>query len=718
MTACSIFNNAVAGAYGILLSDKEKVALDAKALTIPKGYAENLRWDLILGTTGKNGSVLSWKSGNREYISDEGKLLKRSAKSGKKVKVTMKATISMGKEKQTKSFAIYVAYPEQEFQGYLFTYFEGSGPRNRDEQFRFGLSTDAVNWFALNKNQPVISSEQVSGTGGIRDPHILRGEDQKRYYLVATDMSTAKNGWGHNPGIVMLRSGDLISWQSAVIDLEKLYPARFKNVQWVWAPQTIYDPAAGRYLVYFTVKFKEDAKLDFYAAYANADFSGFINEPTLMFSPKYGAIDGDIIYKDGVYHFYYKGNTKDEKGKETANGIQQATAKSLQGPWTEDFKYLDAYSPKKIVVEGSSIFKLNDSDSYVLMYDLYTNHRYEFQRSKDLYNFSQKPESFTKNFYPRHGSVIGITDGEIKRLKEKWGETDTLNAPAAVLPGVYGDPHIAVFGNKFYIYPTTDGTEGWKSESFTCWSSKDLVKWKHEKVILDLPKDIGWAKESAWAPAIAYKNGKYYYYFSADVNIGVAVSDQPTGPFKDAIGKPLVKKGRLRGQMIDPMVFIDDDGSAYLYFGQGNCNVVKLNEDMVSYDESKIISFKPNGYNEGSFMFKRNGKYYLSWSEFDTRSPKYSVAYAVSDSPVGPFIKAEQNPILKGKGVVKGAGHHSIVKVPGKDEWYIAYHRFKIPGGNGYNRETCISPLRFDGQGHIIPVDVFEKIKPVRIPLK
>lgn len=294
-------------------------------------------------------------------------------------------------------------------------------------------------------------------------------------------------------------------------------------------------------------------------------------------------------------------------------------------------------------------------------------------------------------------------------------QTDTLNAPKTVLPGVYADPHIAVFGNKFYIYPTSDGSEGWKSTSFTAWSSKDLVKWKSEGIILDLPKDLTWAKERAWAPAIAQKNGKYYYYYSADVNIGVAVSTKPTGLFKDPLGKPLVRKAMLRGQMIDPMVFIDDDGSAYLYWGQGNCNIVKLNEDMVSFDSTKVTSIKPKGYNEGSFVFKRNGKYYLMWSEFDTRDPRYSVAYATSNSPLGPFVKAENKPVLKGKGVVKGAGHHSVVQVPGKDEWYIVYHRFKIPDGNGYNRETCISPMRFDKDGNILPVDVFEIVKPVKI---
>ncbi|WP_205945642.1 glycoside hydrolase family 43 protein [Pedobacter frigiditerrae] len=394
---------------------------DAAALKIPTGYLSNLHWDLPLDTVGKNGSIITWKSSNPAYVSDKGKLLKLSPRNGSKRKLKMTASITSGNLRVKKSFDINVAYQEMPLQGYLFTYFEGSGPRDKDEQVRFGVSADAVNWSALNKNQPIISSELISGTGGIRDPHILRGEDEKSFYMVATDMSTAKNGWGHNPGIVLLKSENLIDWKHGFIDLEKVYPTKFKNVQWVWAPQTIYDPVAGKYLVYFTVKFKDDLKLDFYSAYANATFNGFENEPQLMFNPKYGAIDGDIIYKDGLYHFFFKGNTKDENGKEYKNGIRQAIGKTLQGPWVEDFNYLDAYSAKKIVVEGSSVFKLNNDDTYILMYDLYTNHRYEFQRSKDLYGFTPTPESFTKNFYPRHGSIIGITKEEAKRLNEKWG---------------------------------------------------------------------------------------------------------------------------------------------------------------------------------------------------------------------------------------------------------------------------------------------------------
>lgn len=292
---------------------------------------------------------------------------------------------------------------------------------------------------------------------------------------------------------------------------------------------------------------------------------------------------------------------------------------------------------------------------------------------------------------------------------------DTTNAPMSVLTGVYADPHIAVFGKKYYIYPTTDGSTGWNAISFSAWSSNDMQYWTNEGEVLNVARDLSWAKTKAWAPAITFKNGKYYFYFSADGSIGVAVGDQPAGPFKDALGKPLVARGAVPGQVIDPMVFTDDNGSSYLFFGQGSCHVVKLNDDMISFDPAGISTFRPIAFNEAPFMFKRNGKYYLVWSENDTRDPRYCVSYATADSPMGPFTKAEGGPVLKAKGVVKAAGHASVLQIPGKDEWYIAYHRFKIPGGNGYNRETCISPLRFDETGKILPVNVFEKVKAVKI---
>jgi len=287
---------------------------------------------------------------------------------------------------------------------------------------------------------------------------------------------------------------------------------------------------------------------------------------------------------------------------------------------------------------------------------------------------------------------------------------DTAIAPMPALKGEYADPHIACFGKRFYIYPTTDGFEHWASNSFSCFSSKDLKKWKNEGVILRLGKEVSWASKNAWAPCIAQKSNLYYYYFSAESQIGVAVGKKPNGPFRDALNRPFIEKKAYKCQSIDPMVFTDEDGASYLYFGQGKCMVVKLNDDMISFDPNTVRNITPKGYNEGSFVLKRKGKYYLMWSEFDTRDPRYSVAYAVSDSPMGPFVKASNNPILKQQGVIKGAGHHSVVQLPGKDEWYIVYHRFRIPDGNGYNRETCISPMRFDDQGNILPVDVFESV--------
>lgn len=315
------------------------------------------------------------------------------------------------------------------FTGYLFAYFEGAAEnRMLEEQIRFAVSPDAIHWNALNQNQPIMSSDTISETGGVRDPHILRGADGKTFYMVATDMSTGKNGWGPNPGIVLLKSGDLIHWNHAYVDMEKQYPQKFANVQWVWAPQTFYDTTNGKYLVYFTIRYKNEEKLDFYSAYANADFTGFENEPQLMFSAKYGAIDGDIIYKDNLYHFFFKGNTKNANGVEIESGIKQAISTSLQGPWKEDSTYLDVYHGTRTHVEGSSVFKLNNSDEYFLMYDLYSSGRYEFQRSTDLFHFTEKPESFTKDFHPRHGSVIGITTEEAIRLQQKWG-----GVPAALL---------------------------------------------------------------------------------------------------------------------------------------------------------------------------------------------------------------------------------------------------------------------------------------------
>ncbi|MFH9887244.1 family 43 glycosylhydrolase [Streptomyces luteogriseus] len=284
--------------------------------------------------------------------------------------------------------------------------------------------------------------------------------------------------------------------------------------------------------------------------------------------------------------------------------------------------------------------------------------------------------------------------------KRTW-KVSALIMKTPVLPGLNADPNIVRFGDTFYLYPTTDGFEGWSGTQFKAYSSTDLVHWKDHGVILDLGPDVGWADSRAWAPAMTEKDGKYYFYFCADANIGVAVSDSPTGPFKDALGKPLLKAGDFRGQMIDPAVFTDDDGMRYLYWGNGRAYVVPLGEDMTSLDTSKVADITPSGYSEGTFVINREGTYYFMWSENDTRDENYRVAYATGPSPTGPWTKRGvilEKDLSQG---IKGPGHHSVVHVPNTDDWYIAYHRFAIPGGDGTHRETTLDKLEFDADGLI-----------------
>mgnify|MGYP000629381091 FL=1 len=134
------------------------------------------------------------------------------------------------------------------FSGYLFAYFEGRG--ENQEALRFAISDDAINWHALNSNKPIIASDSISESGGIRDPHILRGE-QGEYLIVATDMHTRdpKQGWKENPGVVLLRSTDLIHWTHARVNLAKKFSRHFADAYWVWAPQTIYDRKAKKYMI-------------------------------------------------------------------------------------------------------------------------------------------------------------------------------------------------------------------------------------------------------------------------------------------------------------------------------------------------------------------------------------------------------------------------------------------------------------------------------------
>ncbi len=591
--------------------------------------------------------------------------------------------------------------------------------------------------------------------------------------------------------MVLMKSGDLITWESSVINIPETFPKEFGNVWRVWAPQTIYDEVAKKYMVYFSMKQNEDPDKIYYA-YANADFTGFESAPKqLFFSPTNNAcIDGDIIFKEGKFHLFFKSEDGDA-------GIKLAVSDRL----TEG--YVQA-GPERIdqsrdPVEGSGIFKLNNSDEWILMYDLYTKGGYQFTRSSDLRNFTIIDQEISMNFHPRHGTVIPITQKELKALVAQWGTfDDLLDEPHSgllkkqnvcfktterkiflpvktgtdisrfdpvfktfpgigispsgvqdfsggpvqysfeiegkgkevfqvyasedhnpVLEGFYADPEILYSEKtgKYYLYPTSDGFNNWSGDYFKVFSSDNLVNWKDEGVILDLKKDVSWADRNAWAPCIIEKkiNGeyKYFYYFTAAQKIGVAVADHPTGPFVDS-GKPLVDfkpKGIIGGQEIDPDVFTDPvSGKSYFYWGNGYLAGAELNDEMVSLKKQTLKIMTPNAsFREGVYVFSRNGTYYFMWSEDDTRNPNYKVRYATSKSPLGELnIPADNLVIMQDAAQeIYATGHNSVLRIPGKDEWYLVYHRFTYPKGiemgrsAGFHREVCIDKMEFRSDGTI-----------------
>jgi beta-xylosidase len=317
----------------------------------------------------------------------------------------------------------------------------------------------------------------------------------------------------------------------------------------------------------------------------------------------------------------------------------------------------------------------------------------------------------------------------------------TTSAGNPVLPGWYADPDVRIFGDRYWIYPTysADGDVPAEPSRFTAWqvqqrasptiwspflkqtfldafSSPDLVTWTRHPRVLDV-ENVSWAAYAMWAPCAIEQDGCYFLFFGAnDIKhdqqlggIGVAVSDRPEGPFRDAIGKPLIGSIVHGAQPIDQAVFRDDDGTCYLYYGGWkHCNVVRLSADLTSltpFEDGQVYrSITPSpDYVEAPFMLKRGGIYYLMWSEGEWTGPLYSVAYATGSSPLGPFTPRgkilQQDP-----GVACGAGHHAVICIPGTDDWYIVYHRRPLSETDGNHRQVAIDHMHFGSDGSIEPV--------------
>ncbi|MGH6615378.1 glycoside hydrolase family 43 protein [Sphingomonas sp.] len=317
-----------------------------------------------------------------------------------------------------------------------------------------------------------------------------------------------------------------------------------------------------------------------------------------------------------------------------------------------------------------------------------------------------------------------------------------VSASSTIAAGWYADPEIRIFAGQYWIYPTVSDDEGepdyaphyspaqeearkrqtvrqsYVRQTFLdAFSSRDLVTWTKHRQILTVEM-VPWAAYAIWAPSVIEAKGRYYMFFGAnDIQrddelggIGVAVSDSPGGPFRDAIGKPLIGAFHNGAQPIDPFVFRDDDGQYYLYYGGwGHCNVVRLAPDLKSVlpfpDGATYKEITPAGYVEGSFVTKRQGIYYLMWSEGGWTGPDYRVAYATGPSATGPF-KPMGTILAQDMKIARGAGHHSVINVPGTDDWYIVYHRRPLGDEVGEHRELAIDRMDFNPDGTIRPVKI------------
>lgn len=560
--------------------------------------------------------------------------------------------------------------------------------------FIFSASEDdGRTWKDLGK----VFLKPTVGSGLLRDHHILRGPDGI-FRMVWT------TGW-KDKGIGYAASNDLVNWseQTYLPLFEKL-----KGAHNAWAPETFYDDATRQYVITWSSDIEDRFVETMSSERMNnriyfVTTKGFVSfsAPKLLLDPGFDHIDTTLFKSGQRYIAVFKEGNR-QKAKQWG-AIRWTVADKVTGPYR--------LMPDPLVsgqrAEGPTLSVAGDK---VRLYvDYYADGRYGVFETSDWKSWTDVSADFHLAKAQRHGAVLIAPAWLVKDLENKGPSAVPVipqAAPPAVIEGFTADPAIRVFGDTYYIYPTSD-KPNWQTTDFSVWSSKNLINWKKEGMVLDVAHDLKWAKIQAWAPDVIERNGVYYMYFCAEGNIGVATSKSPLGPFVDALGKPLLAKGSgVRTNTIGPYPFIDDDGQAYLYYGNGDvANVVKLKADMITLEgPPEVIALK--AHREGVVVFKRAGKYYFMWSIDDARSPNYRVGWGVAASPLDPVTSPEKDfLVLQRIGPAVGTAHHSVVNVPGTDRWYVAYHRHALPQGGGYKRQMVLARMEFDADGVIKPMD-------------
>jgi len=592
---------------------------------------------------------------------------------------------------------------------YLLVHFTGESPQG--EQIYFSASADGSRWTDLNSSQPVIVSN--IGEKGLRDPSIIRSVNGDRFYILATDLRIASNkGWDAamhkgSTSIVIFESPDLVNWSAPRM---ANIAGSIAQAGCAWAPEAIYDEDSGDYIVYWTTISPASGKDKPRIYYSRTrDFTTFTPAQLYIDRPgDRGLIDTQIVRDDSPVspYRYYRASGDGEitiEGSDRILGdwkvlgnLRQVglTGKDVEGPILFRFEQLGEW--------GLWVDQYAKSAGYLALSTADLSHPATFRRADPA------AVSFGASL-KRHGSILNITEDEYRRVVAKW---PTAAAGQPISSRFNADPSPHYFDGAWYVYATDDASNSgkyWDSTAWRLYTSADMKEWTDAGA----PLDVGvfkWARPDAkaWAPEAAYRNGKYYFYAPIGGDkIGVAVAEHPQGPFRDARSDALVDKARdanAGAEPIDPAVFVDEAGQAYMYFGTRVPKVVKLKPDMVTLD-GPILDVKIEGlpaadpkkkYGEAPFLHRHGQQYYFT---FSTGWPG-QIVYATGASPLGPFTY---------RGVLLdyldiSTNHQAIVEQGGAS--YLFYHDSLLPGGGSFRRSISIAPLEYGSDGSIRQVPI------------
>lgn len=603
---------------------------------------------------------------------------------------------------------------EKDMGAYLFVFF--SDPTH---SIFMATSRDGYTFTAVNDGQPVIGGDSIAEQRGVRDPHISRGPDGA-FYLCMTDLHIfAKEkglrdtqwerdgdlySWGNNRALVLMKSHDLIHWTRSNVRIDKAFPEKFGDIGCAWAPETTYDPVAGKMMIYFTMRIG-NGKTQLYYAYTDEDFTRLVTEPKLLFNypdPKIQILDADITpLPDGRYCMMYV-------AQENPGGIRMALSDSIHSGYRYDPKWVD-FEPG--ACEAPNVWKRIGEDKWVVMYDVFSinPHNFGFCETSDFVNF--KPlgrfnEGVMKavNFRsPKHGTVIQITKEEADRLEQHW-KKNSVRKDVPLDSIQLSDPCILADKKTGMYYMTGTGGQLWKS--------KDLARWDGPYQVTETdPSSWMGPKPEIWAAELHEYKGKYYYFATFTNNAvkidtvkgtviprrasHILVSDNPDGPYK-----PMKDATYLPASMptLDGTFWVDKNGKPYMIYchewlqnWNGTVEKIELKPDLSgSIGKGKILfrssdspwsrekmgdKILPNRVTDGPWLFRTGtGRLGIIWTSWVFGDYTQGVAYSESGTLDGPWVQ-EKDPITP-----PNFGHGMLFQTfDGK--WLMSVHSHKDVNG-------------------------------------